>query len=944
MSTYTVGSLVEFRGRKWVVMPSMEKDVLPLHPLTGSEYDTCGLYLPLEQNNLKPAELEWPTVNDIGDFESARLLRNAARLLLRHGAGPFRSMGHLSFYPRPYQLVPLLMALRLNPVRMLIADDVGIGKTIESALIARELLDRGEIGRIAVVCPPYLCDQWQRELLIKFNISAEVINTRTLAKLERKLPRQDISVFQYYPHIIVSIDFIKSAKYNNAFLLHCPEFVIVDEAHGCSRPAGQSVSQQQRHKLVFDLARKEDKHILLVTATPHSGIEESFLSLLGFIKPAFENLNLEVLSENQRVELAHHLIQRRRADVKQWMGADTAFPERDSPEEPYTLSKEYKLLFENIYKFARELVISDDTQNKVHQRVRYWAALALLRCVMSSPAAATAALSARIEKMTGAEVTEDIDYSSYILDPTDVENVEDVVPTHVVNESQLSFTETEKRKLREFIKDAESLKEEGDTKILKAEAVINELIKDGYSPIVYCRYISTAQYVAQYLQKRLSQKFKNIHVIAVTSENSDDEREIRVNELAKSAQRVLVATDCLSEGINLQEHFNAVVHYDLPWNPNRLEQREGRVDRFRQIKPVVKAILIYGADNPIDGAVLDVLLRKAKKIHKTLGITVPLPVDSESVMETVLKALFLRGKDSADQLSLFSSEELIVDVHRKWDSAVEKEKKSRTRFAQHAIKPDEVAQELKVSEAILGNSEVVETFIKIACQRLGSPLSQISKHQLIDVSRLPQAVQFKLSRNKISKIQFEHLAVEDVTYVSRNHPLSVTLAEYLLNSALQSEGNRNIAARCGVIRSRDVDAVTTLLLLRIRFLIKDKKFEKSSFAEECIVAGFRGSGASETWISKEEAEDIFEKAAPSENISDSDKKYWVNTALNSFESINKKLGELSRERANALLESYERVRKTIKSGQVSVEPLMPVDVLSLSIIVPKPRIVERIQT
>ena len=110
-----------------------------------------------------------------------------------------------------------------------------------------------------------------------------------------------------------------------------------------------------------------------------------------------------------------------------------------------------------------------------------------------------------------------------------------------------------------------------------------------------------------------------------------------------------------------------------------------------------------------------------------------------------------------------------------------------------------------------------------------------------------------------------------------------------------------------------------------------------------MVAGFRGSGASEIWISKEEAEDIFEKSAPSENISDSDKQYWVNTALNSFESINKKLGELSRERANALLESYERVRKTIKSGQVSVEPLMPVDVLSLSIIVPKPRIVERIQ-
>ena len=113
-----------------------------------------------------------------------------------------------------------------------------------------------------------------------------------------------------------------------------------------------------------------------------------------------------------------------------------------------------------------------------------------------------------------------------------------------------------------------------------------------------------------------------------------------------------MATDCLSEGLSLQKGFNAVLHYDLPWNPNRLEQREGRVDRFGQTSPVVKTVLLYGADNPIDGAVLKVLLRKAGNIHKNLGITVPLPVESEGIMETLLKALFLSGDKDASQLTL----------------------------------------------------------------------------------------------------------------------------------------------------------------------------------------------------------------------------------------------------------------------------------------------------
>ena len=112
-------------------------------------------------------------------------------------------------------------------------------------------------------------------------------------------------------------------------------------------------------------------------------------------------------------------------------------------------------------------------------------------------------------------------------------------------------------------------------------------------------------------------------MISVTGASSEDEREQRVAELSASPRRLLVATDCLSEGINLQAAFDAVLHYDLPWNPNRLEQREGRVDRYGQPAASVRTVLLYGVDNPIDDAVLKVLLRKAKLIQRDLGVCAP---------------------------------------------------------------------------------------------------------------------------------------------------------------------------------------------------------------------------------------------------------------------------------------------------------------------------------
>jgi hypothetical protein len=304
-NNYSVGSLVKSRGREWVVLPASSEKLLVLRPLGGSDDEITGIHRELEE--ILPATFDLPDPTQVGDYRSARLLRDAVRLGFRSSAGPFRSFARLAFEPRPYQLVPLLMALKLDPVRMLIADDVGIGKTIESGLVARELLDRNEIQRLAVLCPPALAEQWQAELENKFHIAAELVLPSTAARLERDLGMGE-SIFEHYPFVVVSLDFIKSDRHREDFLRLCPELVIVDEAHTCAFAAERG-GRHQRYQLVRDLAANPERHVILVTGTPHSGNENAFRSLLGMLDRDFDSLPEDLTGgqhERQRKRLVRN--------------------------------------------------------------------------------------------------------------------------------------------------------------------------------------------------------------------------------------------------------------------------------------------------------------------------------------------------------------------------------------------------------------------------------------------------------------------------------------------------------------------------------------------------------------------------------------------------------------------------------------------------------------
>jgi Helicase conserved C-terminal domain/TrwC relaxase len=347
-----------------------------------------------------------------------------------------------------------------------------------------------------------------------------------------------------------------------------------------------------------------------------------------------------------RERLAAHFVQRRRADIRSFLG-DTPFPQdRLSQERPCTLAPEYKGLFSDVLAYARETV-QDPSGGPVRQRVRYWSALALLRALASSPRAAAVTLLTRARNLDAEDVDEaDQLGRSAVLDLPDEETYESADAAVGADDDAAEGDTPQRRRLRRFARRAQELEGSGDRKLAEATQIVTELLLDGFNPIVFCRFIDTAEYVADHLAAKLGPGYA---VAAVTGTLPPDERIARIEELASQDGRrpVLVATDCLSEGVNLQQHFQAVVHYDLAWNPTRHEQREGRVDRFGQVAPIVRAVTLYGIDNAIDGIVLNVLLRKHEQIRKALGISVPVPDRSDDVVQAILEGLLL-GKDPAE--------------------------------------------------------------------------------------------------------------------------------------------------------------------------------------------------------------------------------------------------------------------------------------------------------
>lgn len=912
------GNLVRARGREWVVQSESRRDWLRLRPLGGADDDSIALIPELELQPVEPATFPWPQPERLGNHAAALLLRDALRLKLRAGGGPFRSFGNIAVEPRGYQLVPLLMALRLTTVRLLIADDVGIGKTIEAGLIARELMDRGEIARLAVLCPPHLVEQWQSELETRFNLQAVALTSASAARIERDIPH-GVSLFDHYPVVVVSLDYIKSERHREHFLAIAPECVIVDEAHTC---ASSGAGKQLRFELLQRLVKDDERHLILLTATPHSGDEAAFYNLLSLLDPRFVALqNRTSTSDPLRQELARHFVQRRRKDIAEWQaetGDGRGFPRRMKTEVTYQLSGDWGAFFDSVQDYCRELAETIEQQGEGRGRLIWYATLALLRCVASSPAAAVKALTTRLEgSLETDELLTDERLHDGQVDDLDSNDLEPPAQLEDVN------------RLHGLIQEAERLSGKvGDPKLTALIQHIETLVKDGYHPVVFCRYIATAHYVAEHLRKA----FPKATIESITGEYTPEERRERVEAMEEGETRILVATDCLSEGINLQHLFTAVVHYDLAWNPTRHEQREGRVDRFGQQAGEVRCTMLYGQDNPVDGFVLNVILRKGEAIQKELGVLVPMPEDEARINQALVKAALMKRGGNAQPYTpdMFAEANVVLQpLQAQWQDALESTRANRTVFAQRRIRPDEVLPEWQKQQEALGTQADVQRFVQSACARLNAPLEPTRKqHFRFLPQHLPEALRQRLDDEGISKpllLNFNEL--------HRSHPLVSVLAEHLLETSLS--GEQAVAARCAATLTEAVEVVTTIYLLRLRhqlgYVRRRQPFQM--MAEETVTLAVAGR-SNPQWLEGNAVAKLLE-CTPSGNLPPDTVQREIRTALNFLQNHPEQLQALTQQRAEALLADHQRVRQAARDvGQYSVSACLPVDVMGVYVLLP----------
>ena len=522
-----------------------------------------------------------------------------------------------------------------------------------------------------------------------------------------------------------------------------------------------------------------------------------------------------------------------------------------------------------------------------------------------------------------------------VLDLADDETVEalDVTPGADPGEDGAADAggSSERRRLLDMARAADALRGKPDAKLTGAIGLVRSLLADGCNPIVFCRFIDTADYVADALRAAL----KDVAVDGVTGRLPAEERAARVAALGAADHRVLVATDCLSEGINLQDRFDAVVHYDLSWNPTRHEQREGRVDRFGQPAPEVRIITYYGENNPVDGIILEVLIRKHRTIRSELGVSVPVPVDTDSVVEAILEGTILHS--SGDQLTLFEKGVGRRDsLHREWDDAADREKRSRTVYAQRTIKADEVAPIVADVRASIGSPTDVAAFVPAAVTAVHGTAAGADPTDL-DLTESPLSLRDLLPLTTL-RARFDLPVADGETHLHRTHPVVAALATWLLDTSLDALAD-SPARRAGAIRTDVVRTRTTLLLVRHRFHVDVTRggVDKRLLAEDWALLAFEGTPGAATWLPEDAAARLVD-ARPAGNITAEQARDFLNRVTDGFTHLGAHLEADAAARAAHLEEQYRTVRSAAgaKGLRYSVTPHLPPDVLGIYVYLPVP--------
>ena len=660
MNQFKTGQIVEIRKRLWRI-DSIYKNELAATSIDSINNFQKRFYAPLE--DIKLADTKLPSFDKIGELSKQKLLINAYRISLIHGSSPLLSLQRSTVIPVNFQLVPVVMALNSPRVRLLIADDVGLGKTIEAGLIINELIARQLVRRILIICPANLREQWQEALSIFFKLEFDIISSLHRKYLEKSLPI-GLSPWEYFPKLITSVDYAKTKANKNEILNHDWDLILIDEAHLCARPhlsSNYSITMQ-RWELLKAVYPKT-KHLLLLTATPHNGYTDSFSSLIKALDiQATSDSNLNFID---RVKAKKHVCQRRRIDVEKWLADEgnsfNPFPKRDKKEiHIKSLSIHEVKIYKKLNYYGQEIMKLIDVKNV--QYIAQFTILHFLKRSLSSPYALKKSLINRINKLKIINDEPEIKINDIRTLITEIDNLENITSEEAylrIERTTLSqqVSELEIKILTEIYNEVKRIKPSNDTKYIKLlKEIIPELFKYANKIIIFTRYKDTLDY----LQTNLEKDMPNTKILSIFGEMKAGQRKEVFSKFEEAEKAILIATDCISEGMNLQYLCSQVIHYELPWNPNRLEQRNGRVDRFGQPKEEVHLRTII-VDGTLDENILEKIIERSDHIREEFGFSPPFFNNESDIIKYLInvgKIPYTRNKrgeirPESSQLSIF---------------------------------------------------------------------------------------------------------------------------------------------------------------------------------------------------------------------------------------------------------------------------------------------------
>lgn len=558
-------------------------------------------------------------------------------------AGGFLSSLASGIIPLPHQLHVLNRAMETNNIRYILADEVGLGKTIEAGMIIRELKSRGLVSRILVVCPTGLVTQWASEMQEKFHEKFQVILPSDYDTIRRLTDNDD--VYGQFDQVISPMDSIKPIekhagwseekveKYNEERIYSIInsgwDLIIIDEAH---RVAGSS-GEVARYKL-GNLLAQASPYLLLLSATPHNGKTEPFLRLIRLLDAdAFPNAKSIV-----REQVAPFLIRTEKREAIDNNG-NLLFKNRIT--HLVTISwDERNNLQRELYEMVSSYVAK--TYNKaLRNRKKNMCLIFLLIIMQRMVTSSTAAIRQSLERRLNVLLEQRTCVGNLREEDLDELNIEDGVEDAL--EAISLDMELEIEELKQIISLAKQAQFQNQD--AKVEPLLNEidaiLSEDRTQKvIIFTEFVATQTYLQELLVNR------GYTVTILNGGMSIDERNAAMQEF-KTSTSIFISTDAGGEGLNLQ-FANIIINYDLPWNPMKIEQRCGRVDRIGQQRDVHIYNFIVG--ETVENRVREVLEEKLSVILKEMGVDKYSDVLDSEVAECDFTDVYMRSIGHASQI------------------------------------------------------------------------------------------------------------------------------------------------------------------------------------------------------------------------------------------------------------------------------------------------------